>query len=169
MPVQRCKDAWRAAGRKQAGTSLPGRGEFSQESRRLRSKSPAHFHTHHDELAPASCRQFRVCIWNRSKIIQVADLVPMIIKTTAQSGVNARQTEPPMQIPHTRQFFVHAVATGSRAKNMKIFAQVPTLSGRGFSVLTQNSHGLMLNVCVLAQITATLLWFGHGCSGDRML
>ena len=40
----------------------PSRGEVSQESRRLRSKSPARFHTHHDELAPASCRQFRVCI-----------------------------------------------------------------------------------------------------------
>ena len=44
----------------------------------------------------------QVCAsWNRSKIIQLADLAPMIIKTTAQSGVNARQTEPPMQIPHT--------------------------------------------------------------------
>ena len=53
-----------AGGGSQTGRHFtrPGRGEFSQESRRLRSKSPAHFHTHHDELAPASCRHFRVCI-----------------------------------------------------------------------------------------------------------
>ena len=58
---------------------------------------------------------------------------------------------------------------GTRAKKIMIFAQVPTLSGRGSFVLTQDSHCLMLNVCLLAQVTATLVWFGHGCSGDRLL
>ena len=42
-----------------------------------------------------------VCFLEPFQIIQLADFAPMIIQTTARFGVNARQTEPPMQIPHT--------------------------------------------------------------------
>ena len=48
-----------AGGGSQTGRHFtrPGRGEFSQESRRLRSKSSAHFHTHHDELCTGELAQ----------------------------------------------------------------------------------------------------------------
>ena len=42
-----------------------------------------------------------VCFLEPFQIIQLADFAAMIMKTTAQFGANARQTEPPMQIPHT--------------------------------------------------------------------
>ena len=108
--------------------------------------------------------------------------------TTAQSGVNARQTEPPMQIPHPWQCFLHSVATGTREKKMEISARVLTLSSRGSFVLTEtaiachaeclrtdsdHSHVIVVWAWVLwsayALGTRTSLWFGRGCSGDHML